>query len=376
MNKKHGKKTQFLLFGLCSIIAMAVCAAVLVVTVRSVEKNNSVTAEYDTQSKTQLTADKQTMLDYINTLTKTASGNKFIKANIYTDVSVDDSTVTVKKADGSVSESDKKLIVYAKNKIMPHIDTYYPEDITGVFGKVNPDLPVIDFSADDITECLYTVGETDANGNPVYDGESGEIIDSDCYFLTFNLNGSEAEGMSALFNLDQKDEIAKRFLDDTKAELTADSYTISAPKLTIRAKVNRITDEIVWIELEKTYTVNADITFKGELAVFGKKNITFDYKAIEKIEYFYAGIRFAENAVTVSPGTEAMLSVNAVIEDNSNYKVTFTSSDSSVVTVDEMGYIKGIKASDKPVTITVTLEYLGEKFTDECTVNVTEENNK
>ncbi len=372
MAKNHSKKTQFLLFGLCSIIAMAACAAVLVATVRSIEKNSSITAEYETQSKTQLTADKQVMLDYITTLTKTASGNKFIKANIYTDVSVDDSTVTVKKEDGTVSESDKTLILYAKNKIMPHIDSYYADDITGVFGTVNPDLPLIDFSADSISECLYTVGEADENGNPVYDSNSGELIDGDFYFLTFNLSESESQSIAALFSLDEKDRIAAQFLDDTKSEIAADSYQISAPRLCIKAKVNRITDEIEWIELEKIYTVTADVTFKGELAVFGKKNISFDYKVTEKTEYFYAGIRFAENSVTVSPDTEATLSVNAVIENDSDYKVTFTSSDSSVVTVDEMGYIKGIKASDKPVTITVTLEYLGETFTDECTVSVTE----
>lgn len=376
MSKKHGKKTQFLLFGLCSLIAMAVCAAVLVVTVRSVEKSESITAEYETQSKTQLTADKQALLDYINSLTKTASGNKFIKANIYSDVSVDDSTITVKKADGTVSESDKALIVYAKNKMMPQIDLYYPEDVTGVFGTVNPDLPVIDFSADSITDCFYTVGETDENGNPVYDSESGEIIDSDCYFLTFNLNSDETESIVNLFNLNEKDKIVNRFLDDTKSEMIADNYKISAQKLSVKAKINRITDEIVWIELEKIYTVTADVTFKGELAVFDKKNISFDYKVTEKAEYFYAGIRFAEDSVTVAPDAEAMLSVNAVIENDSDYKVNFTSSDSSVVTIDEMGYIKGIKSSDEPVTITVTLEYLGEIFTDECTVNVTENDNK
>lgn len=376
MSKKHGKKTQFLLFGLCSLIAMAVCAAVLVATVRSVEKSESITAEYETQSKTQLTANKQALLNYINSLTQTASDNKFIKANIYSDVSVDDSTITVKKADGTVSESDKALIVYAKNKMMPQIDLYYPEDITGVFGTVNPDLPVIDFSADSITDCFYTVGEADENGNPVYDSESGELIDSDCYFLTFNLNSDETESIVNLFNLNEKDKIVNRFLDDTKSEMTADNYKVSAQKLSVKAKINRITDEIVWIELEKIYTVTADVMFKGELAVFGKKNISFDYKVTEKAEYFYAGIRFAEDSVTVAPDAEAMLSVNAVIENDSDYKVSFTSSDSSVVTIDEMGYIKGIKSSDEPVTITVTLEYLGEIFTDECTVNVTENDNK
>ena len=54
------------------------------------------------------------------------------------------------------------------------------------------------------------------------------------------------------------------------------------------------------------------------------------------------------------------------------YSVRFISSDESIATVDEMGYVKGVKASEKPVTITVELEYLGEKFTDECTVYVTD----
>ena len=70
-----------------------------------------------------------------------------------------------------------------------------------------------------------------------------------------------------------------------------------------------------------------------------------------------------------------MLSVNAVIENDSDYTVTFTSSDNSIVTVDEMGYVKGIEASCTPATVTVTLEYLGEKFTDECTVTVNDDNN-
>lgn len=374
MNKKSSKKTQFLLFGLCSLIAMAVCAAVLVATVRSVENGSgNVSAEYETQSKTQLTDDTQTLLDYINSLTKNASGDKFIKANIYTEVSVDDSTVIITDTQGNENSADKTLLLYVKSKIMPQIDLYYPEDAAGVFGTVNPDLPVIDFTTDLVAESRFSTGEADEEGNPVYDSDSGELIDADFYFLTFKLNKNEA--VSSLFCLDEKDNITKRFLEDTKDVMTADSIEISEPELTLKAKVNRLTDEIEWLELEKVYSVSADVTFKGELEVFGSKSISFDYKVTEKNVYSYAGIRFSENSVTVAPGSEVMLSVNAVIENDSEYKVTFTSSDNSVVTVDEMGYVKGIAASCVPVTVTVTLEYLGEKFTDECTVTVNDDNN-
>ncbi len=373
MNKKHSKKTQFLLFGLCSLIAMAACSAVLVATVRSIESgSNNISTEYETQSKTDLTDDTLTLLGYIKNLTEKATGDKFIKANIYTDVSVDDSTVTVTNTDGSENRADKTLLLYVKNKIMPHIDQYYPEDEIGIFGTVNTELPVINFSPDIVAESCFSIGEADEDGNPVYNSDSGELIDGDFYFITFNLESSEAA--ASLFSLDEKEKTAKLFLEDTKSVMSADNVIISEPELTVKAKVNRITDEMEWIQLEKVYTVSADVTFKGELEVFGKKHITFKYKVTEKAEYSYAGIRFAENSVTVAPGGEVMLSVNAVIENDSEYKVTFTSSDSSIATVDEMGYVKGMKASCTPVTVTVTLEYLGEKFTDECTVTVNDDN--
>ena len=64
-DKKSGKKKQFLLFGLVSVIALAVCAAVLVMTVRSVEESNSSTVEYETESKTELKNDTETLLSYL-----------------------------------------------------------------------------------------------------------------------------------------------------------------------------------------------------------------------------------------------------------------------------------------------------------------------
>jgi hypothetical protein len=64
--------------------------------------------------------------------------------------------------------------------------------------------------------------------------------------------------------------------------------------------------------------------------------------------------------------------VNAVIEDDSDYTVKFTSSDEGIATVDEMGYVKLVKACDTPAVITVELEYMGEIFTDQCVVKASE----
>lgn len=358
-DKKSGKKKQFLLFGLVSVIAIAACAAVLVMTVRSVEESNSATVEYETKSKTELKNDTQTLLSYLASVSKNSTDNRFIKADIYTDVSVDDGTVTVSDGTNSL-EADRNLLIYAKNKLMPTVDGYYPEDQKGVFGTVNSALPTVDLSAESINSVTFSVGEADADGNPVYNSDTGELIDADYYFITVNLK-PEAEYSA---------QISEKFLSDIADVCTVNSSDIKLSESIIRAKINRLTDEIDTLTFDKKYSITADVTFKDKLSVFSDRQIDFEYKTSERYEYAYAGISFAESTATVAPDSEIMLSVNAVIENDSEYTVTFISSDTSVATIDEMGYVKGISASDKPVTITVKLSYLGETFTDECTVYV------
>lgn len=364
--KKQSKKLQFLVFGLISIIALVACAVVLVITVRSVEKENTSSVEYETQSKTELSSDTPTLLAYLGKVTSQAANNKFIKANIYTDISVDDGTVAATDKSGNLLESDRNLLIYAKNKMLSAVDSYYPEDVTGVFGSFTHGMTAVSLSPDEVERVTFSVGEADENGNPVYNSDTGELIDADYYFITVYLK-PVSEDYSA--------QISKKFTDGIADVCTVNSSEIKLSQNVIRAKINRITDEIDTITFDKVYSITADVTFKDSLEVFADRLISFEYKTSRRCEYAYAGISFAENSVTVEPDGEIMLSVNAVIENDSEYKVTFTSSDDSVATIDEMGYVKGIKASCVPVTITVTLEYLGEKFTDECTVTVNDDNN-
>lgn len=368
-DKNKSRKYQYLIFALCSLIAVAACMVVLVVTVRTVEGDNSGTVEYETVSKTEIKGETNELLTYIKTLTQKTSGNRFIKANTFTDISVDDNSIVVS---GDDSGSDKDLLVYAKNKMLGGVDGYYPEDYTGVFGTVYEGMPVIDLPVSLVADSRFSVGEADENGNPVYNTDTGELIDPDYYFITLYLNENAFSDstVSKLFQLDEEQTIAEKFKADLAGKCEIDSCDAKVKELKIFAKVNRLTDEILYVNFEKTYAISADVTFKNELEVFGSKKLEFDYKVCEKYEYHYAGISFAQNSVTVAPGDETALTVAAVIENNSDYAVTFTSSDESVATVDEMGYVKGIANSDKPVTITVTLEYLGETFTDECTVIV------
>ena len=373
-DKNKSRKYQYLVFALCSLIAVAACMAVLVVTVRTVEADSSGTVEYETASKTEIKGETDEHLAYLKALTLKTADNRFIKADTYTDISVDDGALTVY---GNNAQADKSLLIYAKNKMLGTIDSYYPEDCKGVFGTVREDMPVIDLPASLVAESRFSVGEADAEGNPVYNTDTGELIDPDYYFITLYLNEAAVSDstVSTLFSLGNEQDVAERFKAELADKCVINGCEAAVKELKVFAKVNRLTDEIQFINFEKTYAVSADVSFAAELEVFGSKKIDFDYKVTERCEYRYAGISFAQASVTVAPGEETALTVAAVIENDSEYTVTFTSSDESVATIDEMGYVKGIKLSDTPVTITVTLEYLGETFTDECTVIISDDDN-
>ncbi|MBQ6932473.1 MAG: Ig-like domain-containing protein [Clostridia bacterium] len=373
-DKKKSKKYQYLIFALCSLLAVAACMAVLIVTVRTVEGESSGTVEYETLSKTEIKGETDELLAYLKALTQKSAKNRFIKADTYTDVSVDDNSISVY---GDDNGTDKSLLIYAKNKMLGTVDGYYPEDYRGVFGTVQADMPVIDLPASLVAESRFSVGEADGDGNPVYNTDTGELIDPDYYFITLYLSEDTVSDstVATLFSLDEKQTVAEKIKADLEPDCSVESNDIKVKELKIFAKVNRLTDEILYINFEKTYSIETFIAFENELQILGVKKIDFEYKAVKRFEYKYAGIGFAQASVTVAPGAEAALTVAAVIEDDSEYNVTFASSDEAVATVDEMGYVKGIKASDTPVTVTVTLEYLGEKFTDECTVIVSDDEN-
>lgn len=363
MSKKDNKKRQFILFGLCSFIALVLCLVTLVITVDSVE-NAHKTAEVQQQSsKTVLQNDSKALTEYILKLTQYSNKNKFVKADFHTEVGIDDSSVKI-----NGDSSDTKLFVYVKNKVISSIDAIYGEDAKGIFGTVCSNMPLIDLSELSFLDCKYSQGQADENGNPVLDDE-GNLVDADYYFFSFTVDGSsviDAKGKKAFYANEELD-VEKGIKEALLPDCNINFNEIKPLEYVISAKVNRFTDELVSVEIQRNFYVNAEMDFLNNLSAFGKKNVELTYTVKEIYDYKYAGIKFAENSFKAEAGDELSLTVNAVIEDESDYKVTFISSDESVAAVDEMGYVQVLKA--EPVTITVELSYLGETFTDVCYIN-------
>lgn len=368
MNKGNNKK-QFLIFGLCSFLALVLCMVTLVVIVKKVDEGQAQGGENQLYvSKTHLNSDVITLKEYIRELTEATQGNKFIKVDSYRDVYIDDGSVLI---DGENDSADKKLFIFMKDCLMSTVDSLYGDDYTGVFGSVNEKMPSIDLVSVSDVVCSYSVGQTDENGEQIFD-DDGNLVDEEYYFLTFEIDSASIadECVKKSVGLNDVPDIQEGIKDAISEDCKAEFTSVEPESFIINAKINRLTDEISQIEIKRVYKVTADLQFVNKLSVFGEKIAEFQYTVQERYEYSYAGVTFLQNSFEAEAGEEISLNVNAVIEDDSEYEVKFISSDEKIAAVDEMGYVQVLKT--EPVTITVQLKYLSEIFTDECIINGTD----
>ncbi len=367
----NNKIKQFIAFGVCSVVALAVCLGVLVVTVNNLDNSTSAIENKTIISKTELDSSKEILVAYINNLVSKTKG-KFIKTKTYTDVSVNDISVSDKFENRN---KDEALLDFAKDKILSVIDSYYAEDFEGSFEKEDSKKLALVLNEAIIKNADFSIGQTDENGERIFDDE-GNLVDDEFYYLTYHIDTqtkSFNQEVLKILSVENDLSVKKQFIDAVKDNCRINSFFAKPDNFIIKAKVNRANDEIQYINVIKTYEITVSANFINAAEFLGEKEFSFIYTVTDTYEYSYAGISFVENEIIINFDEEKMLNVNAVIDDDSEYTVEFSSSDEDIVSVDEMGYVKCLKKCDVPVTITVKLNYLGETFTDDCIANVSEE---
>lgn len=367
----NNKIKQFIAFGVCSVVALALCLVVLVLTVNNLDTDTSTVVNKTIINKTELDSSKEALVAYINKLAVDTS-HRFVKTKTYTDVSVSD----VKVLNSSEQQgNDEVLLNFAIERMHSAIDGYYAEDAEGSFKKDNSKKIALSLNAKLLKNAEFTIGQVNENGESLFDDE-GNLVDNEYYYLTYNVavdNKTYNKKISEMFSVADDTSAKDKFIDAVKTNCKIENFDAKPDSFTIKAKVNRTNDEIEYINVIRRYLITFDSTFINDAKFFGEKEISFIYSVSDTYEYSYAGISFGEEEISIDSDDEQMLNVVAVIDDDSEYTVEFSSSDENIVSVDEMGYVKGLKNSDVPVTITVKLNYLGETFTDTCVVNVSEE---
>lgn len=155
--------------------------------------------------------------------------------------------------------------------------------------------------------------------------------------------------------------------------LTVDSKQITLTESKTELVLDPVADRLQNVTYTRTCHMEYTVTFMGELADLGTKTLSFDCTLTSRYNITWAGIAIGQDRISLDKtGYQALeLTVNKAADaPEDSYKLTFTSSDESVAAVDEKGLVEAVALSDKPVTVTATLEYLGKTYTDSCEVLV------
>lgn len=155
--------------------------------------------------------------------------------------------------------------------------------------------------------------------------------------------------------------------------LTADKKENKLTACEVQLLVDPVANRLHTVSYARTYAFDYTVTFTGDLADLGTKTLSFQCTLVSRYNISHAGISIEQERIILNKtGYQALnLTVNKA-EDapEDSYKLTFTSSDESIAAVDEKGVVDAVALSDKIVTVTATLEYLGKTYTDACEVLV------
>ncbi len=339
-------------------------------------------------------ASKDEAVEFLYELIEKAETEKpYISSSV--DFSVDDS-----KLETSGSDEFRQSLVLAKDNITDHISSASVPEGTKTsadFGEGiaqvlrYPDITAADVQtvSDDMTvfTCL-SCGET------IRKDEEHSVAPSSCekcgssraYFEKYNDDFTVDIIVTCEAPLAEGSVLVRNFAPRTTEEiaaLTADkldgfaSISIDAENdvvyntLRISYTFNRIRNQITSLRFVKEMTVSAEIAFENDYAVLGTQTVTFPITETVSYSFTWPGLSLSEEELVIEPGDSDNLLATVVCDDPVQYSanVKWSSSDESIATVDERGYIDATKKTGE-VKIVAEVEYQGKTYSDECTVYV------
>ena len=347
-NEQKSNKKLFIIFGLCSILALAVCLGCVVV-VTLLETTEGTYEFVETQDIVSTTAN----LDTLNKgLTTAQDENKYFVTH------TNDFSIKWANEDDKSSTATHKIIDRLLSGISETVKSELPQYETGEFGKKS-DLPTDKFSKNDISGINVTLGKVNS--------ETGEITDTDYIYYDITLKSDCESYPDCIRNNEISASVTEKIGDVVDHEI---EYTTNFVK--VEARLYADTLDIDYIKFTRNVTANVQIHQSLYFTGFAEnESFQFEYTVTDNYDFSIAGIEFSQAEVYLTLNEESALSVNATLNDYAEYSVAFESADDTRVTIDEQGYAKGLVESAEPVEISVTLDYLGYTYTDTCLVYVT-----
>lgn len=305
--------------------------------------------------------------DYINKLISDASDSN--KTNTKKEVELRAENIQVENG----SEDERKTLEYVLEAMLGGIKELYSTH-EGSFGDGYADSSLVQLSLSeaDISEVFARVGKSDNNG---------EVTDADKLYFGIKTTGGNypdfiSDGIGKTFSSGEAAEITEKIKSEFAQTAEIKELKIESDGFELNGCETRESGRLDNISFGRSYKISVTLEFIGKYIAFGTKTIDFDYTVSQKYSFIWAGIGIKEDSVSVAPGQQIMLTVNAIVDTTAteaDFEVSFSSSDESKATVDGDGIVKGIALSTEPVEVTVRFVYLGNTYTDTCKVYVVKE---
>lgn len=357
MSKPMKKSSKIALIVLVVLVLLGICFTTVGLYAKNeINKPRFSLPEQPLQpSVTPLPADAAQGAAYIERLFQATRADD-VETTWYTDVNLGGD------AQLPFADADNALLLFIRDQAAGQIAALYPSLTDAVTLAVDAaprlplDAPVIEFTAEQ--------GRTD---------DAGNVTEDDFYFITLTLDPASIDTQAMTTG-----EVYQGITEILAPAASMDEIHLEATNLTVSAKIDRVTDQLLTVDVTRTFEAQAALTLTDAYAALAAEktaNVTLPYETTEHFSFRHYGARFTERAMAVTPGDmkalPAAVTVNAAATKE-DYKLTFDVSQPETMTIDADGVMNVLQASDKPVTITMTLDYDGHSYTDQLLVYITE----
>ena len=367
-SKPKSNKSKVLLVILVLVVIFGGCVAAVGLYAKATITEGTVEPERIVERSLTEAPDKSGFNAYLADalIAKTYDSSK-VKTNFSSNVSINSDSVTLEGPDANAD-----VVKYIVSSLSGRIGESYPS-YEGDFGDKFDMYPTVALPEDKISSFEFKQGEV----NPDDENTKNE---SDYFYFTvetgeFDIVSDPAVSQHTFpvyASADLSPAINK--VTDSLVEMfDVESCEVKAISSKVDGKTNRLLDQLQYLTLSATYNVKLGLDFKFPYDNLGKAVLSFDVTVEQKYDYTWVNVSIGEDRMTLKLNEEEQLTMDAVISDKAasgDYELTFKSSDESVLSVDKDGFVKGLKISEKPVTVTATLKYLGNTYTDTCEIFV------
>jgi len=324
-----------------------------------------------TESISPVPASKEDALEYLNRVTSDALEGKpeFSSKTTY---DIDEDSL---ETNGSLQFTDSLLYLQDDftDSLEDGIEKHSANFGEGFDGYLKPPAFTADMIEDFSCEYIYykciscdkTSGEPQSQCEYCGSAYPYQMNYRDDYTLTLKLFPDE-EFIIGNFVFREESEIFGSELDGI-ADIT--DFSVDYNALTVKAVINRETDELKSLVFTKDMTVNVKADFLGGYSDVGSVSVSVNASQNDRYSFTWPGIELNVHSLDMELKGNDNLIATLICDIPTDYEAAWETSDESVVTVDDEGYLKAGKSAGTAV-ITASYEYQGKKYSDSCVINV------